>query len=136
VVAVANPSALATLGMPAVDGDHPALYLEQEGGGRYQPTDGAVLVRQITNLSHRPLLVILASCRGAGDDHATLAAIGPQLARADGAGVARRVMFPRVTGDMDEPSLRTSRGPPVSLRSQVTGMNPACAHHVAWKNCR
>ncbi|MEI6779037.1 MAG: tetratricopeptide repeat protein, partial [Chloroflexales bacterium] len=136
VVAVANPAALATLGMPAVDvvgevaraqqglgdipttildgadgrpaaslpslaaalrdgahilylvchgtlvGDQPALYLEQEGGGCYQPTDGAALVRQITNLSHRPLLVILASCRGAGDDHATLAAIGPQLARA------------------------------------------------------
>ncbi len=136
VVAVANPAALSTLGMPEVDvagevaraqqglgdipptildgadgrpaaslpslaaalrdgahilylvchgtlvGDHPALYLEQEGGGRYQPTDGAVLVRQITNLTHRPLLVILAACRGAGDDHATLAAIGPQLARA------------------------------------------------------
>ena len=136
VVAVANPSALATLGMPEVDvvgevaraqqglgdipptildgadgrpaaslpslaaalrdgahilylvchgtlvGDQPALYLEQEGGGRYQPTDGAALVRQITNLTHRPLLVILAACRGAGDDYATLVAIGPHLARA------------------------------------------------------
>lgn len=64
-----------------VDGQ-PYLYLERLPGEPAQPIPGADFVRQIADLPRRPLLVVLASCRGAGDDYATLAAVGPQLARA------------------------------------------------------
>lgn len=57
------------------------LYLEQEAGVPYRPTDGEALVHLIRNLEHRPLLVVLATCHGAGDTHTVLAAIGPRLAQ-------------------------------------------------------
>ncbi|WP_161569202.1 CHAT domain-containing protein [Candidatus Oscillochloris fontis] len=60
----------------------PYLFLEMDGSGAYQPTAGAALVQKITALTRRPLLVVLASCQGAGDTYAMLAALGPQLARA------------------------------------------------------
>lgn len=63
-----------------VDGE-PYLWLEQEGTGSYRPTPGGELVRAITQLQQRPLLLVLASCEGAGNDEAALTAIGPQMAR-------------------------------------------------------
>ena len=56
----------------------PYLYL----AGDSLPTPGMELVRQVADLRQRPLLVILASCQGAGHSYETLSAIGPQLARA------------------------------------------------------
>lgn len=61
--------------------DEPYLFLEMDGSGAYQPTAGAALVQQITALTRRPLLVVLASCQGAGNTYEMLAALGPQLAR-------------------------------------------------------
>lgn len=63
-----------------VDGQ-PLLYLERLPGEPARPIPGAELVRQIADLTQRPLLVVLASCRSGGDSYATLAAVGPQLAR-------------------------------------------------------
>jgi hypothetical protein len=60
----------------------PYLYLERPAGQPDRPIPGADLVRQIADLARRPLLVVLASCQGAGDTYHTLAAVGPQLARA------------------------------------------------------
>ncbi|NNJ10577.1 tetratricopeptide repeat protein [Chloroflexales bacterium ZM16-3] len=65
-----------------LNGDQSYLYLEQEGNGRYQPVDGTALVQMITQLTRRPLLVVLASCQGAGDTYQLLAAVGPRLAQA------------------------------------------------------
>jgi hypothetical protein len=65
----------------ALNGGQPMLYLEPAGDGRYQPTAGADLVQQIAQLARRPLLVVLGSCQGAGDNYQLLAAVGPQLAR-------------------------------------------------------
>lgn len=59
----------------------PYLYLEQEEEP-YRPVSGEAVVAQITQLERRPLLVVLAACRGAGDTYAALAAIGPRLAQA------------------------------------------------------
>ena len=61
--------------------DRPSLYLERLPGEPDLPIPGDELVRQIADLPARPLLVVLASCHGAGDTYATLAAVGPQLAR-------------------------------------------------------
>lgn len=66
----------------ALSDNRPYLYLEHLAGEPSLPIPGADFVRQIVDLARRPLLVILASCRGAGDDYETLAAVGPQLARA------------------------------------------------------
>ncbi len=63
-----------------VDGQ-PFLYLERQPGEPELPIPGADLVTQIAQMQHRPLLVVLAACRSAGDDYAVLNAIGPQLAR-------------------------------------------------------
>jgi len=60
----------------------PRLWLEQEGEGRYRPVAGDDLVQLVTRQEHRLLLVVLASCQGAGDTHQMLAAIGPRLAQA------------------------------------------------------
>lgn len=57
----------------------PYLYLA--GDDPYRPTPGADVVRQVADLRQRPLLLILASCLGAGDSYATLAALGPHMAR-------------------------------------------------------
>lgn len=59
----------------------PFLWLEQEGDDSYIPTPGADLVRAIARLEQRPLLVVLASCEGAGNTYDVLAAVGPQLAQ-------------------------------------------------------
>jgi hypothetical protein len=59
----------------------PILRLEQEGEKQGKPIAGDELVRAIGQLERRPLLVLLASCQGAGDTYHTLAAVGPQLAR-------------------------------------------------------
>jgi CHAT domain-containing protein len=78
-----------------VEGE-PCLWLERLPGEPPHPISGAELLRQIADLTHRPLLVILASCQGAGDDDATLAAIGPQLARAGiGAVIAMQSNVPQ-----------------------------------------
>ena len=60
----------------------PYLYLEHQAGEPGFPIPGADFVRQIADLTHRPLLVVLASCQGAGDTYQLLAAVGPRLARA------------------------------------------------------
>lgn len=60
----------------------PLLWLEQEGEATGRPIAGDDLVQMIAQLEHRPLLVVLASCHGAGDTYAVLAAVGPALARA------------------------------------------------------
>lgn len=59
----------------------PVLWLEDEDGSLAR-VPGAALVETIAQLDARPLLVVLASCRTAGDGtpEAALAAIGPQLA--------------------------------------------------------
>jgi CHAT domain-containing protein len=59
-----------------VEGE-PYLYL----AGDKRPIPGAELVRQLADLHQRPLLVILNACQSGGDGYATLAALGPQLAR-------------------------------------------------------
>jgi hypothetical protein len=73
-------------------GDHrgapraPYLLLESADGGM-DWVSGALLVEQIRNLPHPPLLVVLAACRSAGtgeqarsrDDKGALAALGPRL---------------------------------------------------------
>jgi len=61
--------------------DRPYLYLERLPGEPDQPIPGDDLVRQIADLPAHPLLIVLASCHGSGDTYATLAAVGPQLAR-------------------------------------------------------
>lgn len=63
-----------------VDGK-PRLWLEQEDSKSYKPTFGDNLVKMITRLEYRPLLIVLASCQGAGDTYGMLAAIGPKLAQ-------------------------------------------------------
>ena len=63
-----------------IDGQ-PYLYLEREPGEPAQPVAGSELVQAFTKLPRRPLLVILASCHGAGDSYQMLTAVGPQLAR-------------------------------------------------------
>lgn len=62
------------------------LYLEDDEGGVARVT-GQEFVDSIRDLRHRPLLVVLASCRSAGDgeearagDAGALAALGPRLA--------------------------------------------------------
>ncbi|NTU81952.1 MAG: tetratricopeptide repeat protein, partial [Chloroflexales bacterium] len=58
------------------------LYLERQAGEPALPIAGADLVHQIADLARRPLLIVLASCRGAGDTNQVLSAVGPGLARA------------------------------------------------------
>jgi len=62
--------------------NRPLLWLEQAVGPPYKPVAGDELVRAIARLERPPLLVVLASCQGAGNTYATLAAVGPGLARA------------------------------------------------------
>lgn len=59
------------------------LWLEQEDGS-VDRVEGGVLVQRISSLTHRPSLVVLASCKSAGESHeeSALAALGPQLASA------------------------------------------------------
>lgn len=64
-----------------VDGK-PRIWLEQEDSKNYKPSFGDNLVEVLTRLERRPLLIVLASCQGAGDTYQVLAAIGPKLARA------------------------------------------------------
>ena len=78
----AEPHILYLVSHGALVEGEPCLWLERLPGEPPHPIYGAELLRQIADLTRRPLLVILASCQGAGDDDATLAAIGPQLARA------------------------------------------------------
>lgn len=71
----------------SVVADAPYLWLEQEDG-RAERVPGHDFVQAVVQLAVRPLLLILASCQSGGrgyDD--TLAALGPQLARAGVAGV-------------------------------------------------
>jgi CHAT domain len=65
----------------------PYLYLERQVGEPKHPVSGDDLVEVIASLDSRPLLVVLASCRSAGDNYETLAAVGPQLARVGVGGV-------------------------------------------------
>jgi Tfp pilus assembly protein PilF len=60
-----------------IDGK-PYLWLEHGG----EPVAGDLLVQTIVNLERRPLLIVLASCQGAGDTYQMLTAIGPKLAQA------------------------------------------------------
>lgn len=65
------------------------LYLE-DSGGRCTPEMGSRLVRAIADLpaDRRPLLIVLAVCRSAGNGAEDIAgALGPQLARAGVAAV-------------------------------------------------
>jgi Tfp pilus assembly protein PilF len=63
-----------------VEGE-PFLYLERLPGEPDHPIPASELIEQLRELSHRPLLVVLAACKGAGDDDEVLQAVGPQLAR-------------------------------------------------------
>ncbi len=63
-----------------VEGE-PYLWLEQAEPGPYRPVSGAAFVEALAQLQHKPLLVVLASCQGAGTSYAVLRAVGPQLAR-------------------------------------------------------
>jgi CHAT domain/SIR2-like domain len=61
------------------------LWLEDEDGATHR-VPGRELADRIRELSHRPRLVVLASCQSAGDgqgqDGGALATLGPRLARA------------------------------------------------------
>jgi hypothetical protein len=58
------------------------LWLEDENGA-VRRTSGDELAFAMGNLSHRPLLVVLASCESAGSDEGNaLTALGPRLAEA------------------------------------------------------
>ena len=63
-----------------VEGE-PYLWLEQAEPGPYRPVSGAAFVEALAQLQHQPLLVVLASCQGAGTSYEVLRAVGPQLAR-------------------------------------------------------
>lgn len=63
----------------------PYLYLERESGEPERPIAAGSLAQTIARLERRPLLVVLASCRSAGDAYETLTAVGPRLA-GDGVG--------------------------------------------------
>ncbi len=80
-----------------VEGE-PYLWLEQAEPGRYHPVAGAAFVEALAQLQHKPLLVVLASCQGAGTSYAVLRAVGPQLARIGiGAVLAMREQIPLET---------------------------------------
>lgn len=57
------------------------LWLEKESEDNYSPIEGEALIQAIARLQHRPLLIVLASCQGAGDTYNVLTAIGPKLAQ-------------------------------------------------------
>jgi hypothetical protein len=66
----------------------PRLYLETADGG-VATTKGSDLIEQLSELTERPMLVVLSACQsaGAGDeassrDDGALAALGPRLAQA------------------------------------------------------
>ncbi len=66
--------------------DGPWLLLENETGKSHEVA-GAEFVRHLSELQHRPRLVVLASCQGAGTgaepsttDRGTMASLGPRLA--------------------------------------------------------
>lgn len=63
-------------------GDEAFLWLEQEGDEPYQPVAGASFVASISQLQQQPVLIILAACKGGGNDYGALTAVGPQLVRA------------------------------------------------------
>ena len=73
----AEPSILFLTFHGALVNDEPYLYLS----GDKTPTPGVDFVRQFSNLPHQPLLAILNVCQSGDDDHATLSALGSQLAR-------------------------------------------------------
>lgn len=58
----------------------PILYLENEAG-QTEPIPGEALINGIGRLPRRPRLLILVSCKGAGDDYQALTSIGPRLAQ-------------------------------------------------------
>ncbi len=83
------------------------LYLEQqEAGERYQPVLGDALIDLIAHLQQRPILIVLASCQGAGDTYAMLAPIGPRLTQAGiGAVIAMQGNVPVELIDQLTPTL-------------------------------
>lgn len=88
-----------------IDGQ-PYLWLEQEPGSMSRPVPGDALVHAIAQLERPPLLVILASCSGAGDNGAVLGAIGPKLAQTGiGAVLAMRGAVPVALVDALTPRL-------------------------------
>jgi hypothetical protein len=58
----------------------PVLFLEG-ADGQAAPVFGAELVAAVQRQAQRPLLLVLVSCKSAGDDYAALTAIGPRLAQ-------------------------------------------------------
>lgn len=77
-----GPSLLYLVAHGSIVDGQPYLWLEQRDGTSHR-LPGAKLAEQITNLSTRPLLIVLAICHGAGSSHSeeAVAALGPLLAR-------------------------------------------------------
>lgn len=68
----------------AIKEGQPVLYLVGPNG-RTAPTPAQELVSRMQSSSHRPALIVLASCQSAGQSHGEgtgLAALGPSFARA------------------------------------------------------
>lgn len=94
----------------------PYLWLEQENG-KSDRVRGSALVQYIAQSSARPLIVVLASCRSAGDGQSNaLSALGPRLVRA---GVPAVIGF---QGDVTALSARRLLGPLFNELSSADGV--------------
>lgn len=79
-----GPTVLYLMCHGTIHNEQPYLWLEDEQGTT-APIEGSAFVERIRNLTHRPLLIVLASCQSAGQSHTQsdgLLALGPQLAQA------------------------------------------------------
>lgn len=75
-----GPQIVILIAHSATRAGQPVLYLEG-ADGRTVPTFGSDLVAAMQRQAQRPLLLVLVSCKSAGDDYAALTAVGPRLAQ-------------------------------------------------------
>jgi hypothetical protein len=76
----AGPQLVILIAHSATREGQPVLFLEG-ADGRAAPVFGDELVAAVQRQAQRPLLLVLVSCKGAGDDYAALTALGPRLAQ-------------------------------------------------------
>ncbi|WP_129630493.1 CHAT domain-containing protein [Candidatus Oscillochloris fontis] len=117
----------------ALHGDGSSLFLEMDASEAYQPTAGAALVQQISALTRHPLLVVLASCQGAGNTYELLAALGPQLARAGiGAVIAMQGNVPMALVAQLMPRLFTELRRDGQIDRALAAARAALHQHPDW----